>query len=54
MYKIEFKYKDEMSHGEWRHQECVCSSVEECIDIYGLKEDPSIFAWQIIKVESID
>lgn len=53
MIKIKFMYKDEMSHGEWRHQECVCSSVKECIEMYGLGADPSIFVWKILSVDSI-
>ena len=29
MVKVVFRYKDEMSKGEWRTQECLVSSVEE-------------------------
>ena len=54
MCKIEFMYKDEISRGEWRHQECICSSVKECIEIYGLEDDPSIYAWRILSVDYID
>lgn len=39
MVKITFEYKDEMSKGEWRQQECIVSSVEECKRIYGLGSD---------------
>ena len=35
MLKIKFEYCDEMSRGEWREQECIVSSVEECKRIYG-------------------
>ena len=35
MLKIKFEYRDEMSRGEWRGQECIVSSVEECERIYG-------------------
>lgn len=47
MKKIKFKYRDEYSHGEWREQECVVRSVEECIKIYGLNE----CEYEIISVE---
>ena len=30
MLKIKFEYCDEMSRGEWREQECIVRSVEEC------------------------
>lgn len=39
MLHIEFEYKDEYSHGDWRKQECVVTSVEECKKIYGLGID---------------
>lgn len=39
MLKIEFEYADAMSNGEWRTQQCVVSSVEECKRIYGLGND---------------
>ena len=39
MIHIKFEYKDEYSHGEWRKQECVVASVEECKKIYGLGTD---------------
>lgn len=39
MLKIKFEYKDEMSNWEWRKQECIVSSVEECKRIYGLGID---------------
>ena len=39
MVKIKFKYRDAMSNWEWREQECVMSSVLECIKIYGLGVD---------------
>lgn len=39
MLHIEFEYKDEYTHGEWRKQECVCSSLKECKEFYGLGID---------------
>lgn len=50
MKKIKFKYRDEISNWEWREQECVVSSVEECIKIYGLGIDCD---YEILKVEDI-
>lgn len=48
MLHIKFKYRDEYSHGEWQEQECVMSSVKECIDWYGLGVDCE---YEIISVE---
>ena len=50
MKKIKFKYRDEISNWEWREQECVVSSGEECIKIYGLGIDCD---YEILKVEDI-
>lgn len=50
MKKIKFKYRDEISNWEWREQECVVSSVKECIKIYGLGIDCD---YQILSVEDI-
>lgn len=48
MLHITFKYKDRYSHGEWRTQECNCSSLQECIEWYGLGVDCE---YEIISVE---
>ena len=48
MVKVKFKYKDEMSKGEWREQECIVSSVQECKRIYGLGIDCE---YKIISIE---
>lgn len=48
MVKVKFEYRDEMSKGEWRQQECVASSVQECKRIYGLGIDCE---YRIISVE---
>ena len=53
MVRVNFKYRDEMSRGEWREQSCVVSSVQECKKIYGLDEDPTIIEYQITSVEEI-
>jgi hypothetical protein len=52
MVRVVFQYRDEMSNGEWRTQECLVSSVEEAKRIYGLDgSDPSLLDYKIIKVE---
>jgi hypothetical protein len=52
MVRVVFEYRDEMSNGEWREQECYVSSVEEAKRIYGLDgSDPSLLDYKIIKVE---
>jgi hypothetical protein len=50
MVKVKFEYRDEMSKGEWREQECVVSSVQECKRIYGLGIDCE---YRIIEVKEI-
>lgn len=50
MLKIVFEYMDKWSHGRWKRQECVVSSVEECKRIYGLGIDCD---YRIISVEEV-
>lgn len=50
MVKVVFEYKDEYSDGEWRQQECVVRSLQECKEIYGLGIDCE---YRIIKVEEV-
>ena len=50
MLKIKFEYCDEMSKGEWRQQECIVSSIEECKRIYGLGLDCD---YRIIEVKEV-
>lgn len=50
MFKIKFKYADKYSNWQWREQECVVSSVSECIEIYGLGVDCD---YEILSVEKI-
>ena len=50
MVKVKFEYRDEMSKGEWRQQECIVSSVQECKRIYGLGIDCE---YRIIEVKEI-
>lgn len=52
MKEITFRYKDWLSKGEWRTQCCTADSVEECIKIYGLKDDPTV-EYEIIEVKEI-
>lgn len=49
MMKIKFRYRDSMSNWEWREQNCSVSSIDECIEIYGLNE--SDVDYEIIEVE---
>lgn len=53
MKRITFHYRDDLSHGEWRIQQCIVSSVEECKRIYGLGTDPYC-EYEILKVEDVD
>ena len=48
MVKVKFEYKDEMSKGEWKEQECIVSSAQECKRIYGLGIDCE---YKIISIE---
>lgn len=50
MLRIKFEYADALSNWEWREQECVVSSVEECKRIYGLGIDCE---YRIISIEKI-
>ena len=50
MKHIKFRYKDELSHNEWREQECTVRSVEECKKIYGLGIDCE---YEIISVDEV-
>ena len=53
MVDIVFRYRDEKSQGEWVEQSCRLSSVEECVRIYGLEEDPTLYEYEIISVKPI-
>ena len=50
MVKVKFKYRDELSQGNWNEQSCVVSSVNECVKIYGLGVDCD---YEIISVEEV-
>lgn len=47
---IKFRYKDELSKGEWRHQKCYTGGIEECKRIYGL-DDEDVEAYEILEVD---
>ena len=49
MKHIVFKYRDEYSYPNWNIQECIVSSVKECIEIYGLNE----CEYKIISIEEV-
>lgn len=50
MVHIKFKYKDRLTKGEWRYQECTMESVQKCIEWYGLGVDCE---YEIISVEEV-
>ena len=50
MVHVEFEYKDRYTDGEWRKQECVVRSLQECKELYGLGIDCD---YRIVKVEEV-
>lgn len=50
MLHIVFEYQDRYTNGNWSRQECVMSSVQACIKIYGLGADCD---YRIISVEEV-
>ena len=50
MVKVTFEYADAMSGWEWRRQECIVSSVQECKRIYGLGVDCE---YRLIEVKEV-
>lgn len=51
MVKIIFEYRDTYSNWQWRRQQCIMSSVEECIKVYGLGVDCD---YRIISCEKLE
>lgn len=51
MVEVKFQFKDKYTRGEWRTQSCVCDSVEECKEMYGLGYDCE---YRILKVEEVE
>lgn len=39
MLHIVFEYKDKYTNGKWNRQECYVSSLQKCIELYGLGVD---------------
>ena len=50
MKHIVFEYRDQYTNGGWSRQECVMSSLAECIQFYGLGLDCE---YRIISVEDV-
>ena len=50
MVRVVFDYRDAYTNGGWNRQECIVSSVTECIKIYGLGIDCE---YRIISVEEV-
>ena len=50
MLHIVFEYADALSQWKWRRQECVVSSVRECVKLYGLGVDCE---YRIISIEEV-
>lgn len=50
MLKIKFMYRDELSYPNWNEQECICNSLEECKEWYGLGTDCE---YKIISIEEV-
>lgn len=50
MLHIKFRYKDQFTNGQWQEQECICNSIQECKDFYGLDYDCE---YEILSVEEV-
>ena len=50
MVRVKFKYRDSYSNGNWREQEGVFESVQECKEWYGLGVDCE---YEIVSVEKV-
>ena len=48
--RITFEYRDEYSHGKWDKQECICYSLKECKEFYGLGVDCE---YRILSIEEL-
>lgn len=51
MLKIKFEYRDDYSYPEWKEQECIVKSLQECKEFYGLGIDCE---YKIISVEEVN
>lgn len=50
MLRISFRYRDDYSYPNWNDQECICNSVKECKEWYGLGIDCE---YEIISIEEV-
>ena len=50
MLHIKFEYRDDYSYPEWKEQECIVRSVQECKELYGLGVDCE---YRIISIEKV-
>lgn len=50
MLRIVFEYCDRYTNGKWNRQECVVSSLKECMEFYGLGIDCD---YRIISIEEV-
>ena len=50
MLEIKFEYADKMSGWKWREQTCICSSVKQCKEWYGLGVDCE---YRIISIKEV-
>lgn len=51
MKRIVFRYQDRFTNGNWNETSCEVESLEQCIEIYGLKE-PDV-RYEIVSIEEI-
>lgn len=49
MLRIKFRYKDEYTRDNWSYQECVCSSVQKCLEWYGLRQCEQYEILEVLK-----
>lgn len=50
MLHIKFEYRDDLSYPEWKEQECIVNSIEECKELYGLDIDCE---YRIISIKEV-
>ncbi|MBQ2174362.1 MAG: hypothetical protein II453_04570 [Alphaproteobacteria bacterium] len=50
MVRVKFKYRDKYTNGNWNEQQCQVSSVNECIELYGLGVDCE---YEILSVQEV-
>lgn len=50
MLRIEFEYCDAYTNGKWNKQSCICESLKECKEFYGLGIDCE---YRIVSIEEV-